>query len=95
MSVLKEACDTTLPGILEVTPAATGMRTIGWLQASGSDEAAAQKARALGLEVMPLSAFSVQHAQKPGLILGFAACSPEELRRGADVLARALRPDPA
>ena len=32
----------------------------------------------------------VRNSQFPGLVLGFAGCAPEELRRGVDVLAAVL-----
>ncbi|HXJ41847.1 MAG TPA: PLP-dependent aminotransferase family protein [Bryobacteraceae bacterium] len=91
MSVLKEAAAEHLSGLLEVTNAAAGMRTVGWLRVEGADKAAAARAQGLGLEAVPLSIFTQTYEQKPGLILGFAGCKPNELRRGAAVLAAALR----
>jgi GntR family transcriptional regulator/MocR family aminotransferase len=95
MSILKEASDKHLHGLLEVTDAAAGMRTVGWLRTGISDKTAAQRADRLGLETVPLSTFSLEYVQKPGLILGFAGCNPGELRRGVSVLATALQPKPA
>jgi GntR family transcriptional regulator / MocR family aminotransferase len=52
---------------------------------------AARQARILGLEVEPLSTFTVKYERPPALMLGFAGCNPAELRRGVSVLATALR----
>jgi len=91
MAILKESADKDLGGLLDVTAAAAGMRTVAWLNTGTSDKAAAERASQLGLEVMALSAFTFQQKQRPALILGFAGCNPDELRRGVSVLATALR----
>jgi GntR family transcriptional regulator/MocR family aminotransferase len=91
MAVLKEAADEHLDGLLDVTNAAAGMKTVAWLKTGTSDKAAAEQARRLGLEMIELSEFSIKQPLKPGLLLGFAGCNPEELRRGVSVLAVALR----
>jgi GntR family transcriptional regulator/MocR family aminotransferase len=93
MSVLREASQKHLSGLLDVTDAAAGMRTVAWLRTRNSDEAAAERAQTLGLELIALSAFTVKHSHKPALILGFAGCNPSELRRGVSVLAAALQPN--
>jgi GntR family transcriptional regulator/MocR family aminotransferase len=91
MSVLKEASRKHLSGLLEVTDAAAGMRTVAWLDARTSDKAAALRAQTLGLELIALSTFTMKHFHKPALILGFASCNPSELRRGVSILAAALQ----
>lgn len=90
LSVLTEAARQELTGVADVTVAAAGMRTTAWLKQEASDKAAADRAARLGLEVTPVSAFSIKQQPQPGLILGFAGCSPAELRRGVSTLARAL-----
>jgi GntR family transcriptional regulator/MocR family aminotransferase len=90
MEVLMLASKEHLIGLLNVTEAVAGMRSIAWLVGRGSDMDAARRAARLGLEVTALSAFSVQHRQKPALILGFAGSNEEEIRRGVRVLASAL-----
>jgi GntR family transcriptional regulator/MocR family aminotransferase len=91
MSVLKEASRKHLSGLLDVTDAAAGMRTVAWLDARTSDQTAALRAQTLGLEVSALSTFTMKHFHEPALILGFASCNPSELRRGVSVLAAALQ----
>src|SRR5262249_15980385 len=90
IEVLRDAAKKYLSGRLEVTEAVAGMRAVAWLDHRRSDHAAAQRAQSLGLELVPLSAFTIEHAQNPALILGFAGCNPSELRRGVSVLAAAL-----
>ena len=92
MAALKKAAGERLGGLVEVADAAAGMRTIAWLNGEISDREAARRAQQLGLEVAPLSTFTMKYGHRPGLILGFAGCSPEELRRGVGVLAAALGP---
>ena len=91
IDVLKSAADKQLDGVLDVMHAGAGIRTLGWLKTWESDRDAAQQAQKLGLEVTPLSIFTAKYKQPPALMLGFASCSPAELRRGVSVLATALR----
>jgi GntR family transcriptional regulator/MocR family aminotransferase len=91
IDVLKTAADKHLNGVLDIVHAGAGIRTLGWLKSWKSDHDAAQQAEKLGLEVIPLSTFTMKHEQPPALMLGFASCNPAELRRGVSVLATALR----
>jgi GntR family transcriptional regulator / MocR family aminotransferase len=91
MSILREAARKNLSGLLDVTDAAAGMRTVAWLKTRTSDKDAARRAQMLGLELTALSTFTMKYPHKPALILGFAGCNPGELRRGVSVLAAALR----
>jgi hypothetical protein len=88
---IERSREQNLNGLLDITDAAAGMRTIGWLPTQLSDKAVAQRAGELGLEVMPLSTFATKHAQRPGLLLGFAGCSPGELGRGVSQLFSRIR----
>jgi GntR family transcriptional regulator/MocR family aminotransferase len=91
IDVLKTVADKHLDGVLDVTHAGAGIRTLGWLKTWKSDRDAAQQAQKCGLEVSPLSMFTTKYKQPPALMLGFASCNPAELRRGVSVLATALR----
>jgi GntR family transcriptional regulator/MocR family aminotransferase len=90
LGVLMLASKQHLKGLLNVTEAVAGMRSVAWLTGPGSDTDVARRATQLGLEVAPLSAFSVQHGQKDALILGFAGSKEDEIRRGVVVLAKAV-----
>jgi GntR family transcriptional regulator / MocR family aminotransferase len=91
IEVLKTAANKHLDGVLDVLHAGAGIRTLGWLKTRKSDQDAARQAQEFGLEVTPLSMFTIKYEQPPALMLGFAGCSPAELRRGVSVLATALR----
>jgi GntR family transcriptional regulator / MocR family aminotransferase len=91
IEVLKIAADEHLDGVLDVVRADAGVRTLGWLKTWKSDHEASQQAQKCGLEVSPLSMFTAKYEQPPALMLGFASCSPAELRRGVSALASVLR----
>jgi GntR family transcriptional regulator/MocR family aminotransferase len=91
MNILKTAADKHLDGVLDVVRAEAGIRTLGWLKTWKSDLDAARHVQKLGIEVEPLSSFTMKHEQPPALMLGFAGCKPAELQRGVSVLATALR----
>ena len=91
VDVLKTAADKHLDGVLDVVHAGAGIRTLGWLKTWKSDQDAAQQAQKCGLEVTPLSTFTLKYECPPALMLGFASCNPAELRRGVSVLATVLR----
>ena len=95
MGILKEASDKELGGLLDVMDAQAGMKTVAWLRHGKSDDLAAKRAYRAGVETLPLSAFSLEHSHRPGLMLGFAGCSPAELQRGVTALARALQVRPS
>jgi GntR family transcriptional regulator / MocR family aminotransferase len=90
MAVLAEAAEQRLGGLIEVVSAVTGMRTVGWLQTGEDDQSAQSRATAQGLELAALSLFTIRHSVRSGLMFGFAGCSPDELRRGVNVLAAML-----
>jgi GntR family transcriptional regulator/MocR family aminotransferase len=90
IEVLKTTADKHLDGVLDVVHAGAGIRTLGWLKTWKSDQDAAQQAQKIGLELEPLSKFTMKYERPPALILGFAGCNPAELRRGVSVLATAL-----
>ncbi len=90
MTALVESAKGRLSGCLDVHPVASGMRTIGWIRNGESDVAVAERARSRGLELAALSHFAVRYMPQPGLILGFAGCTPTELHRGVDLLASVL-----
>jgi GntR family transcriptional regulator / MocR family aminotransferase len=78
LEVLMHASKEHLGGLLNVTEAVSGMRSVAWLVERGSDMEAARRAAQHGLEVA-------------ALILGFAGSNEDEIRRGVLTLATALR----
>ena len=91
LEILMQASNEHLSGLLNVTEAISGMRSVAWLVGRGSDREAARRAIQQGLEVLPLSMFSMNHRQKAALILGFAGSNEDEIRGGVLKLATALR----
>jgi GntR family transcriptional regulator/MocR family aminotransferase len=83
---LLDAAREFLTGRLDVAPAASGMRTVAWIRTGQRDTEVVERARAFGLESSALSDFTVRHFHPDALVLGFAGCSPAELKRGAAVL---------
>jgi GntR family transcriptional regulator/MocR family aminotransferase len=90
-AVLVESAKSDLQGLLHVPSSGAGMHLIGWLDPGGDDRAAASCAAVLGIEVPPLSQHVLSASVPPGLLLGYAALEPKEIRAGIRVLARALR----
>ena len=90
LSVLLESARQKLDGLLEVSNIEAGLQTVGWLDARIDDEAAVKAAAARQVEVVPLSRYDRGQPKRKGLLLGFAAGIPNEIRRGVRELAIAL-----
>jgi GntR family transcriptional regulator / MocR family aminotransferase len=88
---LVEAARTELAGILEVHQAEAGMHLVGWLPDGADDRAASAAALQAGVEAPALSALRLRRSGRGGLLLGYAAWDPGELREAATTLAGALR----
>jgi GntR family transcriptional regulator/MocR family aminotransferase len=75
---------------LEVEPPETGLHTIGWLPAGVDDAEVSRAAAAAGIEAAPFSGFSQLGCARPGLLLGYAAYRPGEIRAAVRRLAEAF-----
>jgi GntR family transcriptional regulator/MocR family aminotransferase len=91
LSVLLEAAREKLSGVLEISNVEAGLQTVGWLKNRMTEEHATALAEQHGIEVVPLTRYAAGRARKDGLVLGFAAVNPNELRRGVGQLVKALR----
>jgi GntR family transcriptional regulator/MocR family aminotransferase len=90
LSTLLESAKRKLAGLLQLSEVEAGLETVGWLQ-RGIDSKAAQRAAVLRkVEVNSLSVYSRMPMPRQGLQLGFAAVSPQEIKRGVHQLAMAL-----
>lgn len=87
--LLVEALRERLGGFLEVAPAEAGMHLVAWLPESQDDRAASRRARARGIDALPLSSYSL-HPSRPGLLIGFACVECEQIGPGVRRLAEAL-----
>jgi GntR family transcriptional regulator / MocR family aminotransferase len=88
--ILVEAATVELAGLLEVQPAEAGMHLVGWLRKGMDDVEVSRRAAAHGVEVPPLSMYSVHALQRGGILLGYTAVGEKEIREGVRRLARAL-----
>jgi GntR family transcriptional regulator / MocR family aminotransferase len=91
LQVLLESAREKLSGALEISNVEAGLQTVGWLGSGLSGEKIANQAAARDVEVVPLSHYASGRPRREGLILGFAAVDPKELRRGVDELAQILQ----
>jgi GntR family transcriptional regulator / MocR family aminotransferase len=90
LGVLVETARERLAGILTISGIEAGLQTVGWLKERVTAEQAASLAAERDVEVVPLTRYAWGKSSKQGLVLGFAAVAPKELRRGVEQLARAL-----
>ncbi len=87
---LLECAKEKLGGALEISSVEAGLQTVGWLKGAMRAERVAQLAKQRSVEVVPLSSYVAGRSRLNGLILGFAAVDPRELRRGVEELAYIL-----
>jgi GntR family transcriptional regulator / MocR family aminotransferase len=90
LSVLLEGAGEKLSEALEISTVEAGLQTVGWLKRGLRAERVADLAAKRGVEVVPLSRYASGRSRREGLMLGFAAVDPRELRRGVEELARVL-----
>jgi GntR family transcriptional regulator / MocR family aminotransferase len=90
LSVLLEGARENLHELLEISTVEAGLQTVGWLKRGLRAEEVAELAAKRNVEVVPLSRYASGRSRREGLILGFAAVDPRELRRGVEELARVL-----
>jgi GntR family transcriptional regulator / MocR family aminotransferase len=91
LGVLLKAARERLDGLVEISNVEAGLQTIGWLRAGMSAEKVALAAAKKNVEVIPLRRYGFGRTRTNGIVLGFAAVEPAELRRGVDELATVLR----
>jgi GntR family transcriptional regulator/MocR family aminotransferase len=91
LNVLLRAAREQLEGAVEISNVEAGLQTIGWLRGKISAEEVARATAEKDVEVVPLSRYAFGRARGNGIVLGFAAVEPKELRRGVEELAAVLR----
>jgi GntR family transcriptional regulator / MocR family aminotransferase len=75
---------------LDVQAPPAGIHCVGWLQAGVDDVAVTQEAAAYGLELWPVSMFSMEPPTRGGIVLGYGAFAPETIKEGVRRLERVL-----
>ena len=87
LTAIRSECD----DLLELHVPAAGLHVSGWLPPGTADTEIEQHAARHGIEATALSTMSKLPMPRGGLMLGFAACSEQEIQAGARILARVLR----
>ncbi len=80
-----------LGDVLDVVVPQAGLNLAAWLPAGMDGQAVAGRVAAQGLILPTLSQFSQRPLERDGWVFGFAGASPDALRAGVRVLARAVR----
>ena len=80
-----------LDGLLALRQSDTGMHLIGWLPEGVDDQDASRAASAGGVEVTPLSAYTIKYQNRGALRLGYTGYKPREIWRATRRLAAALK----
>lgn len=91
LGVLLECANEKLAGGLEISNVEAGLQTVGWLKGGIRAERVVELAAERKVEVVALSRYVSGKSRPNGVILGFAAVDPREIRRGVEELARVLR----
>jgi GntR family transcriptional regulator/MocR family aminotransferase len=77
-----------LGGAIEASPAEAGMNLTAWLRGNASDLELSNKAAQVGVVVTPVSAYALEVKPRSGLLLGYAAFTPRQIREGVRKLAQ-------
>jgi len=91
LGVLLKGAGEKLDGLVEISNVEAGLQTIGWLREGTLAEDVAAAVAKKNVEVIPLQQYAFGRARGNGIVLGFAAVEPQELRRGVEELASALQ----
>jgi GntR family transcriptional regulator/MocR family aminotransferase len=79
-----------LGGLLEVHAPEAGLNLVGWLPPGKDDRRASRLAAQVGIEVMPISTFSLEPLPRGGLLFGYARTDEEAILHGVKRLRAAL-----
>jgi GntR family transcriptional regulator/MocR family aminotransferase len=90
-AILRTAIGRYLSGALEVYPDPAGMHLVAWLLPQVVEtQPIVQSARAAGLELLPLSCFSMRPLSRQGLVLGYTAVDDDQIVEGVRILCRVI-----
>jgi GntR family transcriptional regulator/MocR family aminotransferase len=88
--LLRHELRARLGGLLEVCAPEAGMHLVGWLPPGKDDRRAAELAAQAGIEVAPISRYSLEPLPRGGLLFGYAGTDEEGILPGVKRLAAAL-----
>lgn len=89
-AVFVDAARRSLRGLLDVNARATGMHLLGMLPTGTDDVAAAARAAACGVDVVPLSGYFMGRPSATGFVLGYTSESETAIANGVARLRAAL-----
>jgi GntR family transcriptional regulator/MocR family aminotransferase len=84
------AINAELADYMTVNPAPAGLHLAGWLRPGLDDQQVAQLAAAQGVEVAPISGYTLAPPTRHGLVLGYAMLDDAQITAGVQALRRAL-----
>lgn len=90
LAVLRSEINSHLGGLLRIPDIEAGLNVPAYLLSAMTSQEAAQRARRRDLEVWPLDRYALARQDIRGLLLGFAALTEPQIRKGVSELARAL-----
>ncbi|HZI48745.1 MAG TPA: PLP-dependent aminotransferase family protein [Pyrinomonadaceae bacterium] len=88
--VFLETSSRLLSGWIKFPDIDAGMDATGWLQSNASDARISRELAASGVDVPPVSAYSLK-TSPPGLVFGFTAFSPAQLRAALKAVATTMK----
>ena len=88
--LLQRELQAHLGGLLEVQASEVGMHLVGWLPPGKDDRRAASLAAQVGIQVLPISAYSLEPLPRGGLVFGYAGTNEEAIPGGVKNLAAVL-----
>jgi GntR family transcriptional regulator / MocR family aminotransferase len=91
LGVLLQAASKELHGVIEISNVEAGLQTIGCLHQGFSADKLVEGAAKREVELKSLSRYYSREKPMNGIVLGFAAVEPKELRRGVEELAGLLQ----
>ncbi|NJL04008.1 MAG: PLP-dependent aminotransferase family protein [Chloroflexaceae bacterium] len=93
--VLLEAARQALDGVLTINHNETGMHVVAWLPAGVSDQAVCEHLLLHGIYTRALSSDCLEPIPRGGLLLGYAALTPEQIWAGVQRMREVLAACPA
>jgi GntR family transcriptional regulator/MocR family aminotransferase len=87
--ILLDAARRELDDHLMLEPADAGMTLIGWLH-EADDLAVARAAESAGIDLLPMSPFSIERRIDPGVLLGYSGVREPDLKEGVTRLAAVM-----
>lgn len=80
-----------LADVLQLSPVAAGLQTVGWLAEGIPELEAGRSAAEQGIVALPLSKLTLERSLPPAVVLGAAATDAKGIRHGIEQLGVILR----